>query len=121
MKKMIYESELKVMEILWNEGDTTAKELAIKLNESTNWSKTTTYTIIKKCIDKGLIQRIESNFLCRAVITKEEAQRQETELLADKMFDGSSDLLIALLLGGSHMNASQAKALRQMIQQFVIE
>jgi len=121
MKKMIYESELKVMEILWSEGDTTAKELAIKLSESTNWSKTTTYTIIKKCIEKGLIQRIESNFLCRAVITKEEAQRQEAEILADKMFDGSADLLLASLLGGTHMNASQIEALRKMVQQFVTD
>jgi len=116
---MIYESELKVMEILWSEGDTTAKELAIKLSESTDWSKTTTYTVIKKCIEKGLIQRIENKFLCRAVITKEEAQRQEARILADKMFDGSSDLLLASLLGGKNMNVSQAKALRQMIQQFI--
>jgi len=119
MKKMIYESELKVMEILWNEGDTTAKDLAIKLSESTNWGKTTTYTVIKKCIEKGLIQRIECDFLCRAVITKEEAQRQEAKILADKMFDGSSDLLIASLLGGKNMNSSQIEALRQMIQQFI--
>jgi len=118
MKKMIYESELKIMKILWNEGDTSAKNLAKKLNQSTDWSTTTTYTIIKKCIEKGLIERRGDKFTCHALITKEEAQKKEAKILADKMFNGSSDLLIASLLGGNNMSDLQIKALRNMIQQF---
>ena len=118
MKNMIFESELKVLEVLWNEGDTTAKELAIKLNESTGWSKTTTYTVIKKCVDKGLIERLGTNFTCRVTITREEAQKQESAILADKMFGGSSDLLIASLLGGDKMTASQIHKLRTMVKEF---
>jgi len=114
MKSMIFESELKVLEFLWNEGDMTAKDLAIKLNESTAWSKTTTYTVIKKCVDKSLIERLGTNFMCRAMITREEAQKHETAILVDKMFGGSSDLLIALLLGESEMTASQIEILRDM-------
>jgi len=97
MKSTIFESELKVLEVLWEEGDTTAKDLAIKLNESTAWSKTTTYTVIKKCVDKGLVERLGTNFTCRVVITREEAQKHETEILIKKMFSGSSDLLISSL------------------------
>jgi len=121
MKNMIFESELKVLEVLWSEGDTTAKDLAIKLNKSTAWSKTTTYTVIKKCVDKGLVERLGTNFLCRAMITKEEAQKQESEILADKMFDGCSDLLIASLLGGSNMTTLQIDKLRRMVQEFAAE
>ena len=99
MKSTIFESELKVLEVLWSEGDTTAKDLAIKLNESTAWSKTTTYTVIKKCVDKGLIERLGTNFTCRAKITREEAQKRETEILLNKMFGGRSDSLIELLTG----------------------
>ena len=118
MKNMIFESELKVLEILWNEGDTTAKDLAIKLNKSTAWSKTTSYTVIKKCVDKGLIERLGTNFTCRVMITREEARQKELEILADKMFEGSSDLLIASLLGGSKMTSSQIAKLRNMVQEF---
>jgi len=118
MKNMIFDSELKVLEVLWNDGDTTAKDLAIQLNDSTGWSKTTTYTVIKKCVNKGLIERLGTNFTCRASITKEEAQKQESKILADKMFDGSSDLLIASLLGGSKMTTSQIDQLRNLIQEF---
>jgi predicted transcriptional regulator len=121
MKNMIFESELKVLEVLWKKGDTTAKELAVELKASTDWSKTTTYTVVKKCIDKGLIERLGTNFTCRAAITKEEAQKKESEILADKMFGGSSDLLIASLLGGDKMTSSQVDKLRNMVQKFADE
>jgi len=97
MKSTIFESELKVLEVLWNEGDMTAKNLAIKLNESTSWSKTTTYTVIKKCVEKKLVERLGTNFTCRVLITREEAQKHETEILINKMFGGSSDLLTSSL------------------------
>jgi predicted transcriptional regulator len=106
---------------LWNEGDTTAKDLAIKLKESTEWEKTTTYTVIKKCIEKGLIERLGTNFICRAIITREEAQKKEAEILANKMFGGSSGLLISSLLGGSKMTPSQLDTLRSMVQEFAVE
>ena len=121
MKNMIFESELKVLEVLWNEGDTTAKDLAIKLNKSTAWSKTTTYTVIKKCVDKGLVERLGTNFTCRAMITQKEAQKHESEILVDKMFNGSSDLLVASLLGGTKITTSQIDKLRHMVQEFGAE
>jgi len=121
MKNMIYESELKILEILWREGDMTAKDLAVILKETTDWSKTTTYTVIKKCVEKGLIERLEPNFVCHVLITKEEAQKQESEILANKMFNGSSDLLIASLLGGTKMTTSQVDQLRHMVQEFAAE
>jgi len=121
MKSMIFESELKVLELLWTKGDMTAKELAAKLKETTDWSKTTSYTVIKKCVDKGLIERLGTNFTCRVVITQEEAQKKESEILAQKMFGGSSDLLIASLLGSGKMTPSQIEQLRNMAQEFAAE
>lgn len=115
MKTGLFDSELKVMEILWKAGDSTAKEIARLLNEQIGWSKTTTYTVIKKCIDKGVIERTDPNFLCRAVVTKEEVQEYETMELVDKMFDGSSDLLVASLINGKKLKADQLNKLRQMI------
>jgi len=121
MKKIIFESELKVLEILWNKGDVAAKDIATHLNESTAWSRTTSYTMIRKCVKKGLIERLESDYICRAVITREEAQKQELENLRNKMFDGSSDLLIASLLGESKRTASQVDRLRKMVETVIAE
>lgn len=115
---MIYESELKVLELLWTEGNAIAKDLAARLKDTTDWSKTTSYTVIKKCVDKGLVGRTGDNFMCTPLITREEAQKHESEILAEKMFGGSSDLLIASLLGGSKMTTKQVEKLRNMVQGF---
>lgn len=57
MEIKVFDSELKVMEILWREGDLTAGQLAKILKEETGWKRNTTYTVISKLIDKGAIER----------------------------------------------------------------
>ena len=70
----LFDSEWKVMEVLWQKNDRTAKEISLCLADSIGWNKNTTYTVIKKCIDKGAIERREPNFICHAMITKQQAQ-----------------------------------------------
>ena len=52
MKVKLFDSELKVMETLWKEGDLTAGQIAKILNQEIGWNRNTTYTVIKKCIEK---------------------------------------------------------------------
>lgn len=118
MPVKLYDSELKIMEVLWREGDLTAKEIAGKLNEEIGWNKNTTYTIIKKCITKGAIARTEPNFLCHALITKQEAQEAETDALIGKLYDGSADKLFAALLGRKKLSPEQIQRLRQIVGDF---
>lgn len=113
----LFDSELKVMDILWNRGDTTAKELAEILRTQVGWSKTTTYTVIKKCMDKGAVTRIDPNFVCHAVVTREQAQALETQELIDKLYSGSEDMLIASLLGGKRLTPEGVEKLRRMVQE----
>ena len=116
MEIKLFDSELKVMDILWKEGDTSAKEIAEKLNEQVCWSKTTTYTVIKKCIDKGAVGRSEPGFICRALISRKEVQEAETNELIDKMYDGSSDKLIAALLGSRRLTAEEIQSLKKLVE-----
>lgn len=111
----LFDSELKVMDVLWKEGDMTAKHVSDILKQDIGWNMNTTYTVIKKCINKGAIQRSEPNFMCHALLTKESVQQAETEELLDKLFDGSPDLLFASLLGGKKMTKEQTDHLRRMV------
>ena len=113
----LFDSELRVMDILWKAGDTTAKDIADTLNKQVGWSKTTSYTVIKKCIDKGAIARIEPGFICHALVSQEEARAFETAELVDKLFDGSSDLLVASLLGKGKLSAEHIQRLKQIIEE----
>lgn len=51
----LFDSELKVMDILWKEGNVPAKHVADVLTKELGWNKNTTYTLIKRCIKKGLL------------------------------------------------------------------
>ena len=118
MAMKLFDSELKVMDVLWTEGDMTAKRLSDILKAEIGWNMNTTYTVIKKCIAKGAIERREPNFLCRALIGKEAVQEAETDELIGKLFDGSTDKLFAALLGRKKLSEEQIAKLRQIVGDF---
>lgn len=113
----LFDSELKVMEVVWRLGDRTAKEISAILGEETGWNVNTTYTVIKKCVAKGAVRRSEPNFLCHALVSKEEIQRSETEELIGKLFDGSPDLLFASLLSSQKLSDEQIERLREIVDE----
>ena len=115
MTVKLFDSELKVMDVLWKEGDMPAKQISDILKESTGWNMNTTYTVIKKCIAKGAIDRKEPNFLCHALIARDVVQAAETEELLHKLFDSSPDLLFASLLGHQKLSKAQIDNLRRMV------
>lgn len=111
----LFDSELKVMGVLWKEGDTTAKQISDILKSEIGWNMNTTYTVIKKCIAKGAIERMEPNFLCHALIQKEVVQEAETDELIGKLYEGSADKLFAALLGRKKLTAEQITKLKQIV------
>lgn len=117
MGTKLFDSELKVMGVLWREGDVTAKHIAEVLKEDVGWNKNTTYTLIKRCMKKGAIERSEPNFMCHALILKEEVQKAETEELINKVYDGSADKLFAALLGRKKISKEQIERLKQMVKE----
>lgn len=116
MNSKLFDSELKVMCVLWREGDATAKHISDVLKEEIGWNMNTTYTLIKRCIKKGAIERSEPNFMCHALIPKEAVQEAETNELIDKIYDGSVDKLFAALLGRKELSAEQIEHLKQIVK-----
>lgn len=115
MTVKLFDSELKVMDVLWREGDSTAKNISNVLKEEVGWNMNTTYTLIKRCIKKGAIERSEPNFMCHALIPKEEVQEAETNELINKIYDGSADKLFAALLGRKKLSPEQIAQLKQIV------
>lgn len=115
MSIKLFDSELKVMNVLWRGGDRTAKEISDILKAETGWNMNTTYTVIKKCIAKGAIERSEPRFLCHALIPKEAVQEAETDELIGKLFDGSVDKLFVALLGSKRLSADQIARLKELV------
>ena len=117
MDVKLFDSELKVMEVLWEQGEKTAKEIVDVLSERIGWNKNTTYTVIKKCIEKGAIERGEPGFLCTPLVTRDEVARSETEQLIDKMYGGSSELFFSSFLKTQGLSEADAARLARMIEE----
>ena len=117
MTVKLFDSELRVMNVLWNYGDTTAKRIAELLGEEIGWNINTTYTVIKKCIAKGAIERREPNFLCRAVITRRETQENETAELINKLYEGAADKLVACLIDSKRLSSEEISRLKAMVEE----
>lgn len=112
------DAELKVMNVLWDEGKCTAKYVSDVLSERVGWNMNTTYTLIKRCIKKGAIKRTEPDFMCRALVSREAVQEAETNELLDKLFDGSADKLFAALVGRKNLTPEQIKKLKKIVGDF---
>lgn len=117
MELKLFDSERKVMEQLWEAGDLSAKELADRLKAQVSWGKTTTYTVIKKCIDKGAISRTEPGFVCHALVSGDQVRERETSELIDKMYGGSADRLVASLLDSRKLSGDEISRLKDLIRE----
>lgn len=113
----LFDSELKVMDVLWTQGEMPARDIVDVLSANIGWNKNTTYTVIKKCIEKGAVAREEPNFLCKPLVTKDEVAQSETEQLIDKMFGGSSELFFSSFLKNQGISEEDAKRLAKMIKE----
>lgn len=117
METKLFDSELKVMDVLWREGPLPARQIASILEAEVGWNVNTTYTLIKRCIKKGALQRTDPGFQCSALIPKEAVQQAETDELVGKLFDGSVDKLFASLLSRKNLSAEQIQRLRDIVEE----
>ena len=76
MTEKLFESETKIMEILWQQGPLSAKEISMIAADTIGWNKNTTYTVIKKLEAKGFLRRDDPGFLCTPLISREEIQKK---------------------------------------------
>lgn len=115
MQDKLFDSEAKVMEILWEHGPLSAKDVSRIAAETIGWNKNTTYTIIKKLETKGFLRRDEPGFLCTALVTRDEARKAEADTLLRKVFGGSRKALFSALLADEEISEDELTELRRLI------
>ncbi len=116
-KEKLNNSQIKVMQLLWENGATTAKNLTLMAAERYEWNKNTTYTIIKSLIEIGAIERSEPDFLCTPLLSLEEVRRTETKGLVDKFFHGSASAFFSAFLEDESISEEEIAALKKLINE----
>lgn len=116
MREKLFDSEAKVMEIIWARGPLSAKDISLIAADTIGWNKNTTYTVLKKLEAKGFIRRDDPGFLCTALVSQQEIQKLEAESLVKKVFGGSRQALFSALLQDEPLSENEIDELKKMIE-----
>lgn len=117
MDQKLFDSELKVMELIWGNEPISAKDVSILAEKAYKWNKNTTYTVIKKMEAKKYLTRTDPGFICTSKISREEVRRAETHGLIDRLFGGSKKALFSALIEDEALTREEIDALKQMIKE----
>ena len=111
----IFESEYRFCLIMWEHEPIKSAELAKLCKEKLDWSKTTTYTVIKRLSDRGVLK--SENTIVTSLISKEKAQRSELDELMEKKFEGSLPAFIAAFAHRQKLSDKEIEEIRRIIGQ----
>lgn len=109
----IFESEYRFCLIMWEHAPIAAAELAKLCQEQLGWKRTTTYTVIKRLGERGVLKN--ENGTVTALVSKEAAQASEIEDLVEKKFEGSLPAFVAAFTKRKELSDRELDELQQMI------
>lgn len=112
----IFESEYRFCLILWETEPITTTELVRLCKQRLNWQRTTTYTVIKRLSERGVVKC--ENSLVTALISKEQVQAFEIDALVKTRFDGSLPAFVAAFTQHQRLTRVQIDELQKMIDRY---
>lgn len=112
----IFESEYRFCLILWEVQPIRSAELAALCHERLGWSRTTTYTVIKRLSDRGVVQN--RDHVVTALVSKDEVQASEIDELVEKTFEGSLPAFVAAFAKSRRLGQREIDEIRKMIDSY---
>jgi len=110
----IFESEYRFCLILWEHEPVNSTELVRLCAEGLGWSKATTYTVIRRLGERGVLR--SENAIVTSLVTQEQAQIAEIDELVDKRFGGSLPSFVAALSRKKKLTEEQEKEILRIIE-----
>ena len=110
----IFESEYRFCLILWEHEPVTTTELVKLCQARLGWKRTTTYTVIKRLGERGVLRNQEG--LVTALISKEDAQVSEIDELMEKKFQGSLPAFLAAFARRQSLSKDEVEEIRRIIE-----
>ena len=110
----VYESEYRFCLILWRNEPISSAKLAKLCNEELGWSRTTTYTVIKRLSDRCVVKN--ENATVTSLISKEQIQAAEMDEMVNKTFEGSLPAFIAAFAKRQELTDAEIEEIRRIIE-----
>ena len=110
------EGEYRFACIVWNNEPLPSGKLVELSQRELGWKKSTTYTVLKKLVEKGVL--LNENAVVTAAIPKEEILREESRAVVDRTFEGSLPSFLAHFMGGRTISDDEADELKAIIDRY---
>ena len=108
--------ETRFADIVWQHAPLTIKELLALCEQELNWKRTTTYTVIKRLSERGILKN--ENTVVTALVSKEEVQASEIDNLVKNKFEDSLPAFVAAFAKHRNLSHADNDAVRAMIDQY---
>lgn len=112
----VFESEHRFCLILWENEPVKSSKLVELCKEQLGWKPTTTYTVIKRLSERGVLKN--ENTVVTSLISKDEVQAAELNEMVEKTFEGSLPAFIAAFTKHQKISDKEIDAVQQMIDRF---
>ena len=112
----VFESEYRFCLILWENEPINSTRLAVLCNEQLGWSKATTYTVIRRLAERGVLKN--ENATVTSLVSKEQVQESELEQLVEKTFEGSIPSFIAAFSRSKKLTQEEIAQLQNLIDNY---
>ena len=112
----IFESEYRICLILWEHELVNSTRLVELCKENPGWSKATTYTVIRRLAERGVVKN--ENATVTALISKEQAQKSRLEEMMEETFEGSVPAFIAAFSKSKKLTKNEVDQLKAMIDSY---
>ena len=112
----VFESEYRFCLILWEHEPIKSSELVALCKEQLGWKPTTTYTVIKRLSERGVLKN--ENTIVSSLVTKDEVQATELNEMVQKTFEGSLPAFVAAFTKHQKITDSEIDAIQEMIDRF---
>lgn len=112
----VFESEYRFCLILWEHEPVRSSELVRLCREQLGWKPTTTYTVIKRLSERGVLKNEDSTVM--ALVTKDQVQAAEIDELVEKKFGGSLPAFVAAFTKHGKMTEKEIDEVQRMIDRF---
>lgn len=112
----IFESEYRFCLILWEHEPVNSTKLAALCKEQLGWSKATTYTVIRRLSERGVLKN--ENATVSALVSKEDVQESELDEFVEKTFEGSIPAFIAAFSRSKKLSDEEVAQLQALIDNY---
>ena len=109
----IHESEYRFCLIMWEHAPVTAVELSKLCQQQLGWKRTTTYTVIKRLGERGVLKNEDGTII--ALVSKEDAQANEINALVEEKFQGSLPAFVAAFTKRRDISDAELDEVQRMI------